>query len=86
MTADYRERPPIGTIEFPEDNDIGWFQDFRWSRGLPAGVVFEVRETHARYLLSAPGYGGDSTRGEYGNGPFFVPADGFPIHLIQVTP
>lgn len=60
----------FGTMTFKE-NDFPYFQDFRFPRGIPAGVEFEAeytRKDRTRIRLTAPGYGGKP----YGNGAIYV--------------
>jgi hypothetical protein len=55
-------------------NNILYFQDFRYYRGLPTDVLFDVEEesgTHSGWTLRGPGHGGTP----YGNGKIFIPAN-----------
>lgn len=54
---------------FETDNNVLYFQDFSYYRGLPSGVEFECTETSpGTWQLVAPGYGGKP----YGNGKILV--------------
>ena len=35
--------PLLGTVvSFPEDNEMGMFQDFRWWKGIPSKIEFKI--------------------------------------------
>lgn len=56
---------------FAENNNIPYFQDFSFSRGIPANVEFLVETPNFnRAKLTGNGYG--IIGGNYGNGAIFV--------------
>jgi hypothetical protein len=50
------------------ENDIAFGQDFRFFRGIPSGIDFEVKQMGTLVKLIAPGYGGEP----YGNGALYL--------------
>lgn len=66
-------------MRFRKDNQICYFQDFRYKWGIPSGIDFDLDpEAHlflspGDFVLRAPGYG---VYGEYGDGPLIVSTKG----------
>ncbi len=58
----------VPTIITFGENDIDYGQDFRFFRGIPAGIAFTVTNMGDRCRLYAPGYGSQP----YGNGALSV--------------
>lgn len=69
MTMEELKEKP--SLQFPKENDIGFFMDFAFFRGIPSDRIFYVAgdAPHDSLNLIAPGYG---LRGDYGNGSIFV--------------
>ncbi len=63
-----KEKP---SLRFPEGNNIGYFMDFAFWRGIPSDRDFYIvgDAAHDCLDLVAPGYG---VKGDYGNGSIFV--------------
>lgn len=75
-----RDRIVAEGVVFEPGNAIAYGQDFRHTRGIPAGIPFTVQEHASGYMLRGPGYGDP---GNYGDGALFVAAaDSEPIRAI----
>lgn len=62
------------TLTFKKGNKVKYGQDFRFWKGIPGGIVFEVSGSMDHLVLTAPGYG---EKGNYGNGALHVMRDNF---------
>jgi len=62
------------TVTFPEGNEIRYFQDFQFLKGVPSNVEFTVvrPSNHDDYWLEADGYGNMEKPNSYGNGRICV--------------
>ena len=57
-------------------NDVPYFQDMGFCRGLPHGVEFEMSRIGSDVRLKAPNHGGEP----YGDGAIYVRLKDFPDH------
>lgn len=56
-------------MKFRKGNKIYYGQDFRYRRGVPSGINFQVSKWKMGFVLRADGYG---LFGNYGNGALFL--------------
>lgn len=64
----------LGTVvSFPE-NEICFYQDHRFWKGIPSGIEFTIKEesNHDDFWLQADGYGNLDKPNCYGNGQICV--------------
>ena len=74
MTKKKNKYSLTGTIvSFPK-NEISFYQDFRFKKGIPTELEFTVKEdaSHDDYWLVADGYGNLDEPNSYGNGMIAV--------------
>jgi len=74
-----------GTIVSFPDNNLNYFQDFRFRRGVPTNIEFTVQEKTAsgRYWLVADGYGNREKPHAYGNGRIAVKEEDIKWAMFQ---
>jgi len=66
----------MGKIRFAPENEVIFMQDFKFFKGVPSDIEFDVVEPgETSVKLIAPGYGGEP----YGNGAIWIPRIGFPV-------
>lgn len=75
MTVPYLsdlEKQPA--LKFPKENEIGFYMDFAFWKGIPSDRAFYIKEyseSQDSYWLVAKGYG---VKTDYGNGAICVKA------------
>lgn len=78
LSAEYGKSgdPLLGTVvSFPDNNEMVFFQDFNWWKGIPANVEFKIEsaiKSNDEFWLVADGYGNLSKPNCYGNGKILV--------------
>ena len=70
----------VKRYRFPEDNEVGYWMDWGFWRGLPSDRIFYHRGEvqHERSNLVADGYG---AKENYGNGSIYINHDQLPRPL-----
>lgn len=61
-------------IRFPINNELSFFQDFQWKKGIPSDVDFTIEKSanEEEYWLCGDGHGNTTSIELYGNGKIAV--------------